>query len=133
MDGVINEFGKETEMKSIGRSWAGMNPGKVWMGEGFEEPPRKISSETLQKADACINGERLDRYGSPEDSFARIAAYWNTYLNAGRILTAENVAMMLALMKIARTEGQKWHLDNLVDACGYLAILNDRIHKEKGE
>lgn len=105
-----------------------------------------MKSETLKKADEIINGERQDQYGNPEDSFEIIAEYWSTYLTAkkdevvhfiemplaGLIeMDAQDVAIMLALMKIARMSGQKWHKDNAVDACGYLAILNDRIKADE--
>jgi len=98
--------------------------------------------DTLKRADEIINGERQDSYGSPEDSFALIAEHWTTYLrgsvnsnsesecNCGIELDASDVAIMMTLFKIARMSGQKWHPDNAVDACGYLAILNDRLHKE---
>jgi hypothetical protein len=88
-------------------------------------------SETLEKADKCINGERQDQYGSPEDSFALIARYWQTYLewrSGENKINAIDVAIMMSLFKHARMSGQKWHPDNAVDACGYLAILNDRLH-----
>lgn len=85
-----------------------------------------MKSPTLEKADACINGERQDQYGDPECSFGLIAAFWNDYL-PGLQLTASDVAVMMALFKIARMKGQKWAPDNAVDACGYLAILNDRL------
>ena len=97
---------------------------------------------TLARADEIINGERQDSYGSPEDSFALIAEHWTTYLRGsvnangghygegvpcGITLDAADVAVMMTLFKIARMSGQKWHPDNAVDACGYLAILNDRL------
>lgn len=105
-------------------------------------------SPTLRKADEIINGERQDQYGNPEDSFKIIAGYWNVYLHAefhkhhhdideegyrrdlGIALEADDVAIMLSLMKHARMSGQQWHPDNAIDAIGYLAILADRI---KGE
>jgi len=90
-----------------------------------------MKSPTLQKADECIHGERQDMYGSPEDSFQLIADYWKHYLTAllpVRVdLTAQDVAVMMALFKIARMSGQKFSADNAVDACGYLAIYNDRL------
>jgi len=109
------------------------------MAEGRE------ASHTLVRADEIINGERQDTYGSPEDSFALIAEHWTTYLrgnvnaNGGHYgedcpcgieLDASDVAIMMTLFKIARMSGQKWHPDNAVDACGYLAILNDRLKKD---
>jgi hypothetical protein len=87
-----------------------------------------MKSPTLEKADACINGERQDQYGNPEYSFALIAAYWTDYLDNDAVtIEAHDVAIMMALFKIARMSGQKWAPDNVVDACGYLAILNDRL------
>lgn len=97
-----------------------------------------MKSPTLEKADACINGERQDQYGNPEDSFQLIAEYWTLYIRSvakrdgqGRInvfcLFPDDIAVMMSLFKIARMSGQKWAPDNAVDACGYLAILNDRL------
>jgi len=94
--------------------------------------------DTLKRADEIINGERQDSYGSPEDSFHLIGQYWSTYIDnikrdaTGWLqVTASDVAVMMTLFKIARMSGQKWHPDNAVDACGYLAILNDRLKKEE--
>ena len=87
-----------------------------------------MNSPTLEKADNCINGERQDQYGSPEYSFALIAAYWTTYIDHEDVqIKDSDVAIMMTLFKIARMSGQKWAPDNAVDACGYLAILNDRL------
>jgi hypothetical protein len=114
--------------------------------KGFEAGMKAgMKSETLRRADEIIHGERQDQYGDPEDSFKLIAEYWSMYLRS-RLqeivhycdipddmlinLGAQDTAIMLALMKIARMSGQKWHKDNAVDACGYLAILNDRIKSE---
>ena len=88
---------------------------------------------TLQEADKIINGERLDTYGAPESSFKIIADFWSVYLkyrNPGD-LQAADVAILMTLFKIARMFGQKWHRDNAVDACGYLAILSDRIMRDE--
>lgn len=95
----------------------------------------EIKSPTLKRADDIIHGERQDQYGNPEDSFARIAEYWNCYLGemcceSCRGLDSKDVAILLALMKIARMSGQQWHPDNPIDVCGYMAILNDRIKSD---
>ena len=91
-----------------------------------------LKSPTLKRADDIIHGERQDQYGNPEESFDLIADYWNAYIlkKTEVCLDAADVAIMLALMKIARMSGQAWKGDNAVDACGYLAILNDRIKSE---
>ena len=80
----------------------------------------------LKDAYNIINGNRQNSYGTPEDSFARISDYWNTYLkhkNLETVLTPHDVAMMMVLFKIAREEHQHKQ-DNLVDICGYTAILD---------
>lgn len=36
-------------------------------------------SETLDKAKACVCGQRENEYGSPEDNFTAIAGFWSVY------------------------------------------------------
>jgi len=76
----------------------------------------------LDKAKAIINGERLNQYGKPEDSFTLIAELWSTYLVAS--ISEIDVALMMVLFKIARHTHQGKE-DNLVDAAGYLGIAGD--------
>lgn len=83
----------------------------------------------LLDAHTVINGERQDVYGAPEDSFKLIAQYWSTYLGSkghalidGRdIINADDVALMMTLLKVAR-EANQHKRDNIVDAAGYLGI-----------
>jgi len=92
----------------------------------------------LSKALEIINGERQDRYGSPEDSFGIIAEYWNTYLESIGVsfdvsdLSRADIPIMMALFKIARMSGQKYTQDNFVDAAGYLGIADDMAAQEDG-
>lgn len=92
----------------------------------------EIKSPTLKQADSIINGERNDAYGAPENSFQIIAELWEVHLKyrTPGPLRADDTAIMMSLFKHARIYGQKWTRDNAIDACGYLAILNDRL---KGE
>lgn len=96
----------------------------------------------LDEAIKIINGERQTQYGDPEDSFALISRYWNSYINQLQVKTLvqhgfdpddyklvdmikpKDVAMMMVLLKIARESNQE-KLDNLVDAAGYLGIAGD--------
>lgn len=91
----------------------------------------------LNEAKQIINGERQDQYGNPEDSFAKIAEYWDTYLrqnhetfNGGPLLKTIDVAHMMMLFKIARMSGQEVKRDNYVDLCGYASIVADRLIQE---
>jgi len=90
-----------------------------------------IQSPTLSRADSIINGERQSTYGSPEDSFQIIAELWDVYLKHRKPgnLRPDDIAIMMSLFKHARILGQKFSKDNAIDACGYLAIYNDRLNK----
>ena len=93
----------------------------------------------LRLAIETINGERQDTYGNPEDSFATIAYYWNTYLDSIGVdidicsLSGKDVAIMMSLFKIARMSGQKYTRDNFVDAAGYLGIADDMIAAQEAK
>ena len=76
--------------------------------------------ELLDTAAKCVVGDREEDYGSPEQNFDRIAAFWNTYLGVATI-TAKDVAAMLALLKIARIASGHAKSDNWVDLAGYAA------------
>lgn len=73
----------------------------------------------LNRAIECVCGEREQDYGSPEDNFGRIATYWSAHL--GMEITAEDVAVMMALLKIARIGTGTATDDSWVDLAGYAA------------
>jgi hypothetical protein len=94
--------------------------------EAAQRPQR---GTILDQAKAIINGERQDQYGNPEDSFGLIAELWSGYL--GRDIFTHQVPVMLSLMKIARQKHQH-KKDNLIDACGYLALAADMVKEGDG-
>lgn len=74
--------------------------------------------DTLKAAAECVCGSREEDYGSPEDNFAVIAGLWTAY--TGTDVTPKDVAMMMALLKIARAKaGSK--PDTYIDLAGYAA------------
>lgn len=75
--------------------------------------------ETLERAKACVCGKRQEDYGTPEDNFGEIAKFWSDYLGFG--LTAEDVAIMMILLKIARIMSGRGTNDCWVDIAGYAA------------
>jgi hypothetical protein len=81
-----------------------------------------VVGSVLTEALAVINGERQDHYGAPENSFDLIAKLWSAYM--GNPITPKDVAMLMALFKIAREYNQHKR-DNLVDAAGYIGIAGD--------
>ena len=86
-----------------------------------------LRGAVLAEAGKVINGERQDAYGNPEDSFAEIGTLWGWYL--GRPLSPSDVAMMMVLLKFAREKNQRKR-DNVVDACGYLALYADIVDRQ---
>ena len=85
----------------------------------------------LDKAKETINGVRQDAYGNPEDSFSAIAELWTAY--TGIEFTPHDVAMMMALLKVARIKCGAGSEDSYVDLCGYAALAADMWRQEKGE
>ena len=76
-------------------------------------------AEILDKAKECVCGQREQDYGSPEDNFAKIAKLWTAYKNVS--FTPGDVAMMMALLKIARIQSGTGTSDSFVDLAGYAA------------
>lgn len=98
--------------------------------ETEDEAKKLTRAAVLEKARACVCGEREEDYGSPEDSFGCIAELWETYLRAACVspdaivtVTAADVAMLMALLKIARvgTSSVGGTADSFVDLAGYAA------------
>lgn len=77
----------------------------------------------LDLARTAITTDRQKQYGSPNDSFRLIAAFWTEYLGArlNSPLSGHDVAMLMALLKVARERNRPGQ-DNLVDLCGYAAL-----------
>ena len=88
--------------------------------------------EILEKAKDCVTGKRHEDYGTPEDNFALIARFWTDYCGFG--FSAKDVAMMMALLKIARIKGGGGSGDSFVDLAGYAACggeIHARTDSEK--
>jgi ribosomal protein L20 len=81
--------------------------------------------ECLNQAKECVTKDRQNTYGSPENNFGRIANLWNAYLNIPYQITSVDVAVMMALLKVARiahgVQNGVQHEDNFIDGCGYFA------------
>lgn len=86
-------------------------------------------TEILKKANECVCGDREQDYGSPESNFQLIADLWSTYLDTD--ISAVDVAMMMAMLKIARIKSGRLHEDNFVDGAGYFACAGEIASKEE--
>ena len=89
--------------------------------------------ETLDEARKCVCEDRNKTYKEPEDNFRNIADYWNIFLDSklgfNESITAVDVGVMMALLKIARMAGEP-NDDNFVDGIGYLACACEIEGKE---
>ncbi len=75
--------------------------------------------EVLNTAKKYVCGDRENEYGSPEDNFRDIAEFWSIF--KGVTFTPTDVAMMMALLKIARIKSGTATEDSFVDLAGYAA------------
>ena len=75
----------------------------------------------LAEAEKCVCTDREQQYGSPEDNFYIISRLWNAYLG-DVVVDEQDVAMLMALLKIARIRSGNFKKDSFVDACGYISI-----------
>ena len=85
--------------------------------------------QLLDKAKEIVSGEREKQYGSPENNFETISIFWNNYLNSKDSntvsITSLDVAMMMALLKVARVASGTVKQDSLVDIAGYAACAGE--------
>lgn len=85
-------------------------------------------SSVLKEAHAIINGERQKDYGSPLTSFTTIAALWSVVLDIE--VTAEQVALCMIQLKVARAKNGGMQRDSLVDIAGYAGCI-ELMEKER--
>lgn len=93
----------------------------------------KTRKTILSEAERCVCADREQQYGSPENNFSLIARLWREYLDTDKPITAHDVAIMMALLKIARIASGQVKADNYVDACGYLACAGEIAFSQNDE
>lgn len=93
-----------------------------------EDVKRKLTrADILHAAEKCVCGQRETDYGTPEDNFKAIAELWEAYLNKACTrgvnvrVEAKDVAVMMALLKIARIAAGGGKADSWIDLAGYAA------------
>ena len=93
-----------------------------------EDVKRRLTrADILHAAEKCVCGQRETDYGTPENNFKAIAKLWETYLNKACTrgvnvrVEAKDVAVMMALLKIARIAAGGGKADSWIDLAGYAA------------
>lgn len=85
----------------------------------FTDEKKSVRKDILDKAASCVLKYRAATHGDLEDSFAHTANLWGAHL--GVKITSTDVAVMMALLKVARIKSTPAHKDNWVDLAGYAA------------
>ena len=85
----------------------------------------------LDTARSHVSHDRESTSESPEDSFGIIAEYWEAHL--GHPVKATDVAIMMALLKVARLRTTPTSLDSWVDLAGYAACGGEIAMEDKSD
>jgi hypothetical protein len=102
---------------------------------GEPPAPKDPAVELLQEAIKIVAGARRQAYGTPEDNFQVIADLWNAVMRKKQaaldaaptapnvklrvVLSSEDVALFMTLVKVARLAETPEHRDSWVDIAGY--------------
>lgn len=87
--------------------------------------------ELLADAAAIVEGDRAAQHGPKERNHQNIADHWNAYLGTrlgpAQEITALDVALMMVLLKVARTKAGdgRDNRDNYVDMAGYAGVAGE--------
>jgi hypothetical protein len=136
-DATVSEIAKATKtsygyvyklMQKIGTPTAVLLK-PVVTSESLE--PRSYSrGDILDTAKEYVTKDRAADHGDMEDNFQRISDYWNTHLGFyENYIKAEDVAVMMTLLKLARIKSNPKHMDNFIDGAGYLACGGELVSK----
>lgn len=95
-----------------------------------------MRKEILQAAIKHTCGDRDKEYGSPITNLSNVAALWSAYLdgkygNQKFNISAEDVAWLNTLQKIARTFSGKVKQDTYEDAAAYSAIAGECAYDQR--
>jgi len=89
------------------------------------------ADDILATAANLVGGSRHEAHGDKHECFGLIAELWMAYLNFP--ILPQDVAAMMALLKIARIKTGAHNMDCWVDLAGYAACggeIAERQHKE---
>ena len=86
------------------------------------------TKEFLEKASALVAGDRESDYGDKIHNHTNIAKLWSAYLDVK--IEAHDVAILMTLLKIARTKLGIVSEDTYIDMSAYGAIAGEIKFKE---
>jgi len=74
----------------------------------------------LEEAASLVAGQRADQHGDFRLMHYRVAELWSAYLKID--IKAEQIAMCMTLLKVARSELGQYNADDGLDATAYTAL-----------
>lgn len=84
-----------------------------------------MNRETILNSAIQATKDRGKDYGKPSENFERIAQLWAAYKN--QPFSAQDVGMMMMLVKVSRLMESPMHEDSWIDIAGYSAITAEAI------
>ena len=86
----------------------------------------------LALAKELISKDREGTHGDAKQNHEQIAEFWNIYLDKKlkpvAAITSDDVATMMALLKISRSTQGEMNMDDYIDGAAYLAIAGELKH-----
>jgi len=91
-----------------------------------------VKENILQQAKELVSNDREGTHGDARQNHEQIAEFWNIFLDDKlkpmAAITCDDVAVMMALLKISRSTQGKFNVDDYIDAAAYMAIAGDLKH-----
>lgn len=96
----------------------------------------KAAKSIFTEAEVLINGQRQQDYGDKLQNFSQISMLWQGTLahklQPGQFITAEDVALCMMQVKIARMAKSPDHRDSLLDVAGYAGCY-EKLQAERAD
>ena len=87
------------------------------------------TTDILKKTEKLVNDSRAKTHGDKVANHENIARLWSSYLQNKTklmiVLTPEDVAQLMTLLKIARSQAGEHNIDDYIDTCGYASIAGE--------
>jgi hypothetical protein len=91
--------------------------------------------QILERAAELVGGDRANTHGNMRKVHNSIAILWNAYLeirtDPSAPLSPADIAMMMVLLKAARTQNGRMNADDSVDGAGYFGIYGELVHGDE--
>lgn len=105
------------------------------MDKAHASPPATAKQQPLlHRAEELINGQRQADYGDKLQNFSQIAMFFQAVLapklNPNAVITAEDVALCMIGVKMARLSKSPDHTDSVLDIAGYAGCY-DMLQQER--